>query len=79
MRVQVDEPRRHYEPGDVDDRAPAKRCGRDRRDAAVPNAHRPDAVETGLRVNDTSVGEHEIEGASVGARARVASAPSRRR
>ena len=70
VRMQVDEPRRHHEPARVEHGAPLERRPRDRGDAAVPNAHRPNAVEPRLRVDDTSVREHEIEGATGSARGR---------
>ena len=77
VRVQVDEPGRHDEPARVETVRPWSGVARDGGDAPVPDAHRPDVVEPRLRVDDASVGQHEVEGAAPAApRLPVASAPS---
>ena len=60
VRVQVDEPRRHDEPGGVDDRpALQRRCG-ERGHRAVADPDMPHGVEPALRIDDPPAGDHQV-------------------
>ena len=60
VRVQVDEPRRHDEPGRVDDRPARQRRFRERRHRAVADADVPHGIEPAFRIDDPPAGNHQV-------------------
>jgi hypothetical protein len=58
--VQVDEPRRDDQPFRVQHCATAQRSTRDRSDSTIADADAPLAVEPGLRIDRTPVGDDQV-------------------
>jgi hypothetical protein len=59
VAVEVDEPGRDHEPADVDTGC-AVEVFADRADRATVDPHVAHAVEPGLRVDDSTTGQHQV-------------------
>ena len=60
VRVQVDEPGRHDQPGGVDDRPALQRRFGERRHGAVADPDVSHGIEPALRIDDPPAGDHQV-------------------